>query len=68
MSIPNTAQQSGQRDGNGDALYDKERSQDRRDRPEGISDSPSPVVVEAAVKRMLSDGVYPPSVDITADR
>jgi NitT/TauT family transport system substrate-binding protein len=26
-----------------------------------------PVVVEAAVKRMLSDGVYPPSVDITAD-
>jgi NitT/TauT family transport system substrate-binding protein len=26
-----------------------------------------PVVVEAAVKRMLADGVYPPSVDITAD-
>ena len=26
-----------------------------------------PVVVEAAVKRMLGDGVYPPSVDITAD-
>jgi NitT/TauT family transport system substrate-binding protein len=26
-----------------------------------------PAVVEAAVKRMLSDGVYPPSVDITAD-
>jgi NitT/TauT family transport system substrate-binding protein len=26
-----------------------------------------PTVVEAAVKRMLSDGVYPPSVDITAD-
>lgn len=26
-----------------------------------------PVVVEAAVKRMLSDGVYPTSVDITAD-
>jgi NitT/TauT family transport system substrate-binding protein len=26
-----------------------------------------PVVVEAAVKRMLSDGVYPPSVDISAD-
>src|ERR1700693_1930137 len=26
-----------------------------------------PVVVEAAVKRMLTDGVYPPSVDITAD-
>ena len=25
-----------------------------------------PVVVEAAVKRMLADGVYPPSVDITA--
>jgi NitT/TauT family transport system substrate-binding protein len=25
------------------------------------------VVVEAAVKRMLGDGVYPPSVDITAD-
>ena len=24
-------------------------------------------VVEAAVKRMLADGVYPPSVDITAD-
>src|SRR5882724_6765111 len=26
-----------------------------------------PAVVEAAVKRMLGDGVYPPSVDITAD-
>src|ERR1700676_1330215 len=26
-----------------------------------------PVVVEAAVKRMLADGVYPPSVDIAAD-
>ena len=26
-----------------------------------------PVVVEAAVKRMLADGVYPPSVDITAE-
>ena len=26
-----------------------------------------PLVVEAAVKRMLGDGVYPPSVDITAD-
>jgi NitT/TauT family transport system substrate-binding protein len=26
-----------------------------------------PVVVEAAVKRMLGDGVYPPSVDITAE-
>jgi NitT/TauT family transport system substrate-binding protein len=26
-----------------------------------------PIVVEAAVKRMLGDGVYPPSVDITAD-
>ena len=26
-----------------------------------------PVVVEAAVKRMIADGVYPPSVDITAD-
>jgi len=26
-----------------------------------------PVVVEAAVKRMLADGVYPRSVDITAD-
>jgi NitT/TauT family transport system substrate-binding protein len=26
-----------------------------------------PLVVEAAVKRMLADGVYPPSVDITAD-
>jgi NitT/TauT family transport system substrate-binding protein len=26
-----------------------------------------PVVVEAAVKRMLADSVYPPSVDITAD-
>jgi NitT/TauT family transport system substrate-binding protein len=26
-----------------------------------------PVVVEAAVRRMLGDGVYPPSVDITAD-
>ena len=26
-----------------------------------------PVVVEAAVKRMLGDGVYPTSVDITAD-
>jgi NitT/TauT family transport system substrate-binding protein len=26
-----------------------------------------PTVVEAAVKRMLADGVYPPSVDITAD-
>lgn len=26
-----------------------------------------PAVVEAAVKRMLADGVYPPSVDITAD-
>ncbi|MGB6396230.1 MAG: ABC transporter substrate-binding protein [Bradyrhizobium sp.] len=26
-----------------------------------------PAVVEAAVKRMLVDGVYPPSVDITAD-
>jgi NitT/TauT family transport system substrate-binding protein len=26
-----------------------------------------PVVVEAAIKRMLADGVYPPSVDITAD-
>ncbi len=26
-----------------------------------------PAVVEAAVKRMLEDGVYPPSVDITAD-
>ncbi len=26
-----------------------------------------PVVVEAAVKRMLSDGVYPPSVDITPE-
>lgn len=26
-----------------------------------------PVVVEAAVKRMMADGVYPPSVDITAD-
>ena len=26
-----------------------------------------PVVVEAAVKRMLSDGVYPPSVAITAN-
>jgi NitT/TauT family transport system substrate-binding protein len=26
-----------------------------------------PVVVEAAVKRMLADGVYPPSVDISAD-
>jgi NitT/TauT family transport system substrate-binding protein len=26
-----------------------------------------PAVVEAAVKRMLSDGVYPPSVDIAAD-
>ena len=26
-----------------------------------------PAVVEAAVKRMLSDGVYPPSVDISAD-
>lgn len=26
-----------------------------------------PVVVEAAVKRMLADGVYPPSVDITPD-
>ena len=26
-----------------------------------------PAVVEAAVKRMLADGVYPPSVDISAD-
>lgn len=26
-----------------------------------------PAVVEAAIKRMLVDGVYPPSVDITAD-
>jgi NitT/TauT family transport system substrate-binding protein len=26
-----------------------------------------PAVVEAAVKRMLADGVYPPSVDITAE-
>jgi NitT/TauT family transport system substrate-binding protein len=26
-----------------------------------------PAVVETAVKRMLNDGVYPPSVDITAD-
>ena len=26
-----------------------------------------PVVVETSVKRMLADGVYPPSVDITAD-
>jgi len=26
-----------------------------------------PVVVDAAVKRMLGDGVYPKSVDITAD-
>jgi NitT/TauT family transport system substrate-binding protein len=26
-----------------------------------------PVVVEASVKRMLSDGVYPKSVDITPD-
>jgi len=26
-----------------------------------------PVVVEAAVKRMLSDGVYPPSVDVTPE-
>jgi NitT/TauT family transport system substrate-binding protein len=26
-----------------------------------------PIVVEAAVKRMLGDGVHPPSVDITAD-
>jgi NitT/TauT family transport system substrate-binding protein len=26
-----------------------------------------PAVVEAAVKRMLGDGVYPPSVDISAD-
>jgi NitT/TauT family transport system substrate-binding protein len=26
-----------------------------------------PAVVESAVKRMLADGVYPPSVDITAD-
>jgi len=26
-----------------------------------------PAVVEAAVKRMLADGVYPKSVDITAD-
>jgi len=26
-----------------------------------------PLVVEAAVKRMLADGVYPPSVDISAD-
>jgi NitT/TauT family transport system substrate-binding protein len=26
-----------------------------------------PIVVEAAVKRMIADGVYPPSVDITAD-
>jgi NitT/TauT family transport system substrate-binding protein len=26
-----------------------------------------PIVVEAAVKRMLSDGVYPPSVDITPE-
>lgn len=26
-----------------------------------------PAVVEASVKRMLADGVYPPSVDITAD-
>jgi NitT/TauT family transport system substrate-binding protein len=26
-----------------------------------------PTVVEAAVKRMLADGVYPPSVDITPD-
>src|ERR1700677_5157458 len=26
-----------------------------------------PVVVEAAVKRMLADGVYPPSVDISAN-
>jgi NitT/TauT family transport system substrate-binding protein len=26
-----------------------------------------PMVVEAAVKRMLADGVYPPSVDISAD-
>jgi NitT/TauT family transport system substrate-binding protein len=26
-----------------------------------------PVVVEAAVKRMLNDGVYPPSVDITPE-
>jgi NitT/TauT family transport system substrate-binding protein len=26
-----------------------------------------PAVVEAAVKRMLADGVYPPSVDITPD-
>ena len=26
-----------------------------------------PVVVEAAVKRMLADGVYPPSVDITPE-
>jgi NitT/TauT family transport system substrate-binding protein len=26
-----------------------------------------PAVVEGAVKRMLADGVYPPSVDITAD-
>jgi NitT/TauT family transport system substrate-binding protein len=26
-----------------------------------------PVVVEAAVKRMLADGVYPPSVDIAPE-
>jgi NitT/TauT family transport system substrate-binding protein len=26
-----------------------------------------PAVVEAAVKRMLADGVYPPSVDVSAD-
>jgi NitT/TauT family transport system substrate-binding protein len=26
-----------------------------------------PAVVEAAVRRMLADGVYPPSVDITAE-
>ena len=25
------------------------------------------MVVDAAVKRMLADGVYPPSVDISAD-
>ena len=26
-----------------------------------------PAVVEAAVKRMLRDGIYPPNVDISAD-
>ena len=38
-----------------------------RDRQERNFRSSIPAVVEAAVKRMLAEGVYPPNVDITAD-